>query len=67
MVVGRRPLAGADRMKCSATVAVWFSTFFENAFVGRVNRRMLIRIVRFWRSTNDVEMCFGSGLPVMTS
>ena len=31
--------------------ALWFSTFFENALVSRVNRRMLIRIVRFWRST----------------
>jgi hypothetical protein len=27
------------------------SSFFENAFVRRVNRRMDMRIVRFWRST----------------
>jgi hypothetical protein len=25
------------------------------------------RIVRFWRAMYDVEMCFGSGLPVITS
>jgi transposase len=30
--------------------AAWFSTFFENALVSRVKRRMCIRIVRFWRS-----------------
>ena len=38
-------------MKWSATAAAWFSTFFENPLVSRVNRRMLIRIVRFCRST----------------
>ena len=31
--------------------AMWFSSFFQNPFVSRVNRRMCIRIVRFWRST----------------
>jgi hypothetical protein len=36
--------------KCRDTAAARFSTFLENAFVSRVNRRMLIRIVRFWRS-----------------
>ena len=46
-------------MKCSATAAAWFSTFLLNAFVRRVNLRMDVRIVRFWRSTYDVEMCFG--------
>ena len=30
---------------------MWFSNFFENALVSRVNRRICIRIVRFWRST----------------
>ena len=30
---------------------MWFSTFFENPFVSRVNRRMCIRIVRLARST----------------
>jgi len=35
--------------------------FFEKAFVRRVNRRIDIRIVRFWRSRYDVEMCFVSG------
>ena len=44
-----------------------FSTFFEKAFVSRVKRRMLIRIVRFARSTCDVLMCWPSGEPVMTS
>jgi hypothetical protein len=34
-------------MKCRATAAAWFSIFFENALVSRVNRRRLIRIVRF--------------------
>jgi hypothetical protein len=29
----------------------WFSSFFEKAFVSRVNLRMLIRMVRFWRLT----------------
>ncbi len=29
----------------------WFSAFFENPFVRRMNRRMCIRIVRFCRST----------------
>jgi hypothetical protein len=38
-------------MKYKATVAAWFSSFFEKAFVSRVNRRIDIRIVRFWRST----------------
>jgi hypothetical protein len=28
---------------------------------------MDIRIVRFWRCTQDVEMCFGSGKPVTFS
>jgi len=30
----------------------------------RAERVQHIRIVRFWRSTKLVEMCFGSGLPV---
>ena len=38
-------------MKYRATAAAWFSTFLLNAFVSRVNRRMDIRIVRFWRPT----------------
>ena len=32
------------------------STFFEKAFVRRVNRRMCIRMVRFCRSTCEVEI-----------
>lgn len=38
-------------MKWSATACSRFSTFFEKALVSRVKRRMLIRIVRFERST----------------
>ncbi len=41
-----------------------FRTFFEKAFVRRVKRRMLIRMVRFWRSTYDVLMCLFFGLPI---
>jgi hypothetical protein len=37
-------------------IATWFSNFFENALVSRVNRRMLVRMVRFWRSTKLVAM-----------
>ena len=36
--------------KLETEIAAWFSTFFEKAFVRRVNRRMDMRIVRFWRS-----------------
>jgi hypothetical protein len=43
-------------------MAAWFSTFLENPLVRRVNRRMPIRMVRFWRSTMDVEINAGSGL-----
>jgi hypothetical protein len=31
--------------------AAWFSIVLLKASVGRVNRRIDIRIVRFWRST----------------
>lgn len=40
--------------------AAWFSTFFENALVSRVKRRIDIRIVRFWRSTFDTVACGGT-------
>ena len=43
---------------------IWFSSFFPKALVSRVKRRMPIRMLRFCRSTYDVLMCFGSGLPV---
>ena len=33
------------------SIAAWFSSFLEKAFVRRVKRRIDIRIVRFWRST----------------
>ena len=35
--------------------------FFENPLVRRVNRRIPIRIERFWRSTKLVEIRSGSG------
>jgi hypothetical protein len=35
--------------------------------VNLVNRRICIRIVSFCRSTNEVEMCFGSGSPLRIS
>ena len=44
-------------------MCMWFSNFFENALVNLVKRRICIRMVRFWRSTNDVLMCFSSGRP----
>src|SRR5574337_173742 len=46
---------------------MWFCAFLLNAFVKRVNRRIDIRMVRFWRSICEVLMCFGSGLPCRTS
>jgi Asp-tRNA(Asn)/Glu-tRNA(Gln) amidotransferase A subunit family amidase len=39
--------------------------FLYKTLVSRVNRRMGIRMVRFWRSTCDVEMWPGSGLPMI--
>jgi hypothetical protein len=41
--------------------------FLLNAFVSRVNRRMLILIVRFARSVWLVLLCRGSGLPVIVN
>ena len=38
----------------------WFSTFFENALVSRVRRRVSILTLRLERSAYDVLMCFGS-------
>jgi hypothetical protein len=54
-------------MKWSATAASRFSTFFENPFVNRVNRRMDILMVRFCRSVKLVEMCAKSGIPLITA
>lgn len=42
---------------------MWFSTFFEKALVSRVNRRTLMRMMRFARTTYDVLTCFLSGQP----
>ncbi len=36
--------------KCSDRAAFRLSSFLLKAFVSRVNRRICIRIVRFWRS-----------------
>ena len=44
--------------------ALWFSSFFENALVNRVRRRICIRIVRFCRSTCEVQILEGSGSPL---
>ncbi len=52
-------------MKCSATAAAWFSTFFEKPLVKRVKRRIPIHIVRLVRSTCDVLMWAGSELPMI--
>jgi hypothetical protein len=42
-----------------------FSSFLLKTFVRRVNRRMLVRIVKLWRSTWLVEMWAGSGRPAI--
>ncbi len=44
-------------------MCAWFSSFFENALVSRVNRRFCILSVRFARSMYDVEMCSSFGYP----
>jgi hypothetical protein len=41
-------------------------SFLLKAFVNRVNLRLIIRIVRFWRSMYDVLTNCGSGFPVTT-
>lgn len=38
-----------DGRKCRAMAAMWLATFLENPLVSRVNLRIPIRIVRFWR------------------
>ena len=48
-----------------ATDAAWFSSFLEKASVRRVKRRIDMRIVRWWRSTQLVEMSSGFGLPMI--
>ena len=50
--------------KCKDKAAFRFSSFFEKAFVSRVNLRSCIRIVKFWRSICDVEICCASGSPI---
>jgi hypothetical protein len=59
------PSDGAVRVGAtSPTLALWFTTFLLKPFVSLVSRRMCMRIVRFWRSTYDVLMGFGFGLPI---
>jgi len=50
-------------MKWIAAACLWFSSFLLKAFVNRVNRRLLIRNVRFWRSTWLVDTNERTGLP----
>ncbi len=57
----------AKCMKWSATAAAWFSSFLLKPLLSCANRFMDIRIVRFWRSTYDVEMYFRLGSPVIVS
>ena len=45
----------------------WFSSFFESPLVRRVNRRIDIRIVRFWRSISEALIATGSGWPSTTN
>ena len=45
--------------------ALRFVNFLLNAFVNRVRRRKLILSVRLCRSTNEVLIWSGSGLPTM--
>jgi hypothetical protein len=53
------------QMKYRMAIAAWFRSFLLKAFVNRVNRRMDTLMVRFWRSTYEVLMWTGSGLPVI--
>src|SRR5438876_11308747 len=50
--------------KCKDKAAFRYVSFFEKAFVSRVNRLSCILIVRFCRSTNEVEIFRKSGFPV---
>jgi len=43
------------------------STFLENAFVSLVKRLICILMVRFCRSTYEVHIFCGSGLPTIYS
>ena len=46
------------------SAAFMFSSFFENAFVRRVNLRSCMRTVKFWRSTCEVDILCDSGDPI---
>ena len=43
-----------------------WESFLLKAFVNLVNLRLIIRIVRFWRSMYEVLTNCGSGFPVTT-
>ena len=45
----------------------WFSSFLLKPLVSRVRRRIPNRMDRFWRSTCDVLMRSGSGVPKIGS
>jgi hypothetical protein len=47
--------------KCDTSVVRRLSQFLETPFVRRVSLRMHIRIVKFCRSTCDVQIVFSSG------
>jgi hypothetical protein len=51
--VGMNPAEVVER-EVERGAAQWFSNFLEKPFVSRVKRRMLIRMVSFWRSMCDV-------------
>src|SRR5260370_23935236 len=51
--------------KCRANAAFIFSSFFEKAFVSRVNLRSCILTVRFCRSMCEVEIRRGFGFPII--
>jgi hypothetical protein len=51
--------------KCKDKAAFRFSSFLENPLVSRVKRRIATRMVRFWRSMNDVDMAHRCGSPLI--
>src|ERR1035437_8127508 len=57
-------LTRSYQAECRQYAAHRFSHFLLNAFVRRVTRRRHMRIVRFWRSTCDVQFLAESGSPM---
>jgi hypothetical protein len=58
-------VSAAEIVKTKYNARAWqgFSNFLLKAFVNRVNRLMLIRMVRFCLSANDVLIKAGFGSP----